>query len=57
LDAGEQTVPTVAGPSLTIDVTDEGVTVDGANVLMTDIVGTNGVIHVIDGVLLPPAGE
>ena len=55
LVAGEQAVPTVAGPELTINVTDDGVTVNGANVIMTDIVGTNGVIHVIDGVLLPPA--
>jgi transforming growth factor-beta-induced protein len=54
LVAGEQTVATVAGPDVTVNVTDEGVTVNDANVLMTDIVGTNGVIHVIDGVLLPP---
>jgi uncharacterized surface protein with fasciclin (FAS1) repeats len=55
LAAGEQAVPTVAGPDLTINVTDDGVTVNGKNVVLTDIVGTNGVIHVIDGVLLPPA--
>ena len=54
LAPGEQTVATVAGPDVTVNVTDEGVTVNDANVLMTDIVGTNGVIHVIDGVLLPP---
>ena len=30
-----------------------GVTVDNAHVLKTDIVATNGVIHVIDAVLLP----
>ena len=31
----------------------EGVMVDKANVTMTDIIGSNGVIHVIDSVILP----
>lgn len=31
------------------------VTIGGANIQATDIVGSNGVIHVIDSVLLPPA--
>ena len=43
---------TVQGGSLAIKVAD-GVTVDGAKVMKTDIVGTNGVIHVIDSVLMP----
>ena len=30
-----------------------GVTVNDANVIATDIIGSNGVIHVIDSVLLP----
>ena len=30
-----------------------GVTVDGAKVVKTDIAATNGVIHVIDSVILP----
>ena len=55
LAAGEQAVASVAGPELTITVSEEGVTVNEANVVMTDIVGTNGVVHVIDAVLLPPA--
>ena len=29
--------------------------IDGANVVITDIVGSNGVIHVIDSVILPSA--
>jgi len=33
--------------------TSDGVKVDGANVVMTDILGSNGVIHVIDAVILP----
>ncbi len=44
---------TVQGGSLDIKVTDGGVTVNGAKVVKTDIVGTNGVIHVIDSVLMP----
>ena len=43
---------TVQGSSVTID-TANGVTVDGANVIKTDIVTSNGVIHVIDSVILP----
>ena len=32
-----------------------GVTVNGANVVTADIEATNGVIHVVDAVILPPA--
>lgn len=49
--AGE--VPTVEGQSITV-TTDNGVQVNGANVVATDIVASNGVIHVIDAVILPP---
>lgn len=43
---------TVQGSSLTIDTT-SGVKVDGATVVKTDIGASNGVIHVIDSVVLP----
>ena len=43
----------VSGDALTIASRDGGVTVDGAKVVKTDIVATNGVIHVIDSVILP----
>lgn len=43
---------TVQGSTVEIDATD-GVTVDGANVIIADIQASNGVIHVIDGVILP----
>jgi uncharacterized surface protein with fasciclin (FAS1) repeats len=46
-------VKTVQGGELDVKVADGGVTVDGAKVVKTDIVGTNGVIHVIDSVVLP----
>ena len=44
---------TVEGSSVTITATDAGVKVDAANVIMTDIAASNGVVHVIDSVLLP----
>ena len=46
------TAATVEGSEVTIGTTD-GVTVDGANVVKADIETSNGVIHVIDGVILP----
>ena len=45
---------TVNGADVAIDGTD-GVTVGGANVVKADIWTSNGVIHVIDAVLLPPS--
>jgi len=46
-------VTTVEGQDLTIAMNDQGVQVNQANVIMTDIVASNGVIHVIDSVVLP----
>ena len=45
-------VKTVQGSELTVATTG-GVTVDNAKVIKTDIGATNGVIHVIDTVVLP----
>ncbi|MBB4211943.1 putative surface protein with fasciclin (FAS1) repeats [Rhodothalassium salexigens DSM 2132] len=45
-------VATVQGGKVDVDGTD-GVTVDGARVVMADIETSNGVIHVIDRVILP----
>jgi uncharacterized surface protein with fasciclin (FAS1) repeats len=45
-------VKTVQGSDLTVS-TGGGVKVDGANVVKADIVADNGVIHVIDSVVLP----
>jgi len=44
---------TLQGGSVSIDAS-MGVKVNDANVLLTDVLATNGVIHVIDKVLLPP---
>lgn len=47
------TAKTVEGQNVTIKATGGKVTVDAANVTKTDIVASNGVIHVIDAVILP----
>jgi basic membrane lipoprotein Med (substrate-binding protein (PBP1-ABC) superfamily) len=47
------TLPTLNGAELTLTYGDM-LMVDGANVVMTDVLARNGVIHVIDAVLLPP---
>ncbi len=44
---------TVQGQKVKIAVSDAGVKVDNAKVVKTDIVCKNGVIHVIDAVILP----
>jgi uncharacterized surface protein with fasciclin (FAS1) repeats len=44
---------TVNGQSVSIKVKDGRVSIDGANVVKADIQTSNGVIHVIDSVILP----
>ena len=46
-------VKTVNGQSLNVVANASGVTVDGAKVTATDVAASNGVIHVIDTVVLP----
>jgi uncharacterized surface protein with fasciclin (FAS1) repeats len=48
-----QEVKTVQGEKAKVAVKDGAVTVDGAKVIKTNIEATNGVIHVIDAVILP----
>jgi uncharacterized surface protein with fasciclin (FAS1) repeats len=50
-----QTAATVNGADVTIGVDGETVTVNDATVTAVDIPASNGIIHVIDSVLLPPA--
>ena len=50
-------VETVNGATVAISVDGDSVMVNDATVVETDIEGSNGVIHVIDTVLLPPAGD
>jgi uncharacterized surface protein with fasciclin (FAS1) repeats len=44
---------TVNGQSLAVKTNAEGVTIDNARVVKADIECTNGVVHVIDSVVLP----
>lgn len=44
---------TAQGQNLKLKVSDAGVTVDNAKVIKTDLLAENGVIHVIDSVILP----
>ena len=50
---GLESAKTVNGQSLAIAAKDGGVTIGGAKVVKADIDCSNGVIHVIDSVLLP----
>ena len=50
-------VTTVQGAKAKIKVVDGAVMIDGAKVIKTDIETSNGVIHVIDAVILPPEGK
>ena len=55
---GLDSVTTVEGSDIQIKVEDGNVYLnDTIQVIITDIEASNGVIHVIDGVLLPPSGE
>jgi uncharacterized surface protein with fasciclin (FAS1) repeats len=47
-------VVTVQGAAVTASVTGEGVRINGAQVVTPDIAADNGIIHVINDVLLPP---
>ncbi|KAK7717853.1 hypothetical protein SLS57_006229 [Botryosphaeria dothidea] len=65
LRPGEQTLTSLNGGQLTVRVQDDGnVFVNGARVVLTDVLIANGVVHVIDNVLnpanataAPPSGE
>jgi uncharacterized surface protein with fasciclin (FAS1) repeats len=47
---------TVQGQSVTIAAADGSVKIDGATVVKADVPASNGVIHVIDAVILPGDG-
>jgi uncharacterized surface protein with fasciclin (FAS1) repeats len=48
-----QKVKTLQGEELTVAIKDGKVTINGANVTAADLTGSNGVVHVIDAVLMP----
>jgi len=45
--------PSVNGKKLTLKADAMGVSVNGAKVIAADLVGSNGVVHVVDTVILP----
>jgi uncharacterized surface protein with fasciclin (FAS1) repeats len=52
-----KTAKTVQGTTVTIKVSGDKVMINNANVIKTDIVTDNGVIHVIDTVIMPKPGK
>jgi uncharacterized surface protein with fasciclin (FAS1) repeats len=50
-------VATINGKDVTVTINDDGVFINDAKVTMADIEADNGVVHVIDAVLLPPDDE
>lgn len=52
-DIADGDVATVEGQDITLSTAD-GVTVNGVKVIQADIVASNGVVHVIEGVIVPP---
>ena len=50
-----QTITTLQGEDITVTIGMNGVMINNATVVVADIVADNGVVHVIDAVLLPPA--
>ncbi len=44
---------TLNGESLSFSITENGASVSGAKIVATDVAASNGVIHVIDTVLIP----
>ena len=45
---------TVEGSEITVHISDSGVKINEANVFAADIMASNGVVHVIDRVIIPP---
>ncbi len=52
-DVTDSDVATVEGQKIKLSTAD-GVTVNGATVVVADVMASNGVIHAIDAVILPP---
>jgi len=50
----EETLPTAQGKNLTVSLNMGNAFVNDSQIIITDILTSNGVIHVIDAVMLPP---
>lgn len=48
---------TVEGSEITISIADGGVSINDANVVAADVEASNGVVHLIDSVIMPPQEE
>ena len=48
-----QKVPTLNGQELTVAIKNGVVTINGIKVIAADLAGSNGVVHVVEGVILP----
>ena len=53
-DLSSGSVTTLSGQNITVDLT-MGVMINDANVTTADVLADNGVVHILDKVLLPPA--
>jgi len=51
--SNNQVVTTLLGTNVTVTINSMGIFIDNAQVIVADIVADNGVVHVIDAVLLP----
>lgn len=49
-----QEIKTVEGDDVKVKINSKGVMINNANVVAADVKASNGVVHVIDHVLLPP---
>jgi len=54
-DLTEGPVATVQGEEIAVSLTDGVVLNDSASVIIADVAASNGVIHAIDGVIVPPS--
>lgn len=50
-----ESLPTLNGKTLSVTVDAKGIKVNGIDVVMPNVLTKNGVVHVIDGVLIPPS--
>lgn len=55
LRLGESEIETLSGEMITVSVVNNEVLINGVSIQTSDILATNGVIHVLEGVLVPPS--